>query len=377
MVLVLLVFCTTLSWNRNTVWGGNEIDFWKSNSAVAERALRPQYWLGIVSFKNRKFDVAEKAFGELLTLGNLPVLRATGEALYFADNEKEAFELFGRLDAQSPGENSLDVFSAYTAAKNGQWRLMEELLNKGQAKDSDDMRIPWLRATIAKEQKDNLNAAIFSQKVLAAWEKMNTLSSSRLNEIGYVEWARNLREDSLPHLTNWLTEQGRLIAENPSDVKLRSDFGGQLLQLGLYDRAREQYANAVRLAPKAWSLYYNLGIVSDKQNDFGLSLGYYERALALSPGNMLVLANLASTAFVEKKYRKAENLYREITVNSPLNGKAWYALGRAQELMHNYSEAKLSYERAARLPNYSLKAEQSLKRLAAKPSESLMTLNHK
>jgi tetratricopeptide (TPR) repeat protein len=334
------------------------------------RAVRPQIWLGIVSFKNREFDFAAKAFGKLVEDGGPIALGATGEALYFAGKEKEALELFARLKAQLPGDNSLDVFSAYTAAKNGQLRLMEELIKISQAKDSDDMRISWLRATIAKEQKDNLNAAIYSQKVLVSWEKKK-LPNERLTHIGYTEWARNLREDSLSHLTDWLSEQGKLIVENPGDLSLRSDFGGQLLQLGLYDQAREQYVNALRLAPDAWSLYYNLGIISNKLNDFELSISYYERALTLSPGNILVLENLASAALDEKKYRKAENLYREILEINPLNGKAWYALGRAQELMHNDAEAKLSYERAAQLPKFSLKALQRLKSMADEASVSL------
>ena len=125
------------------------------------------------------------------------------------------------------------------------------------------------------------------------------------------------------------------------------------------------------MAPDAWSLYYNLGIISNKQNDIELSISYYERALTLSPGNILVLENLASAALDEKKYRKAENLYREILEINPLNGKAWYALGTAQELTHNDPEAKLSYERAAQLPNYSLKALQRLKSMADEASVSL------
>ena len=165
-------------------------------------------------------------------------------------------------------------------------------------------------------------------------------------------------------MSGWLAEQGRLIAESPNDVKLKSEFGGYLIQLGLYDQARAYYKSAAKLAPKEWTLYYNLGIVSTKQNDIESSFGYYEKALALSPGNMLVLENLAATALVQKKLRIAEDIYKEITVKSPLNGKAWLALGKIQEARRNYSEAKLSFERASRLPNYALQAELRLKDLA-------------
>jgi len=357
-----------LSWNRNAVWGGSELDFWKSNSAVVARAPRPQFWLAKTYFKKGEFAEAAKAFRSPLAYEPPGVLRATGEALYFAGKKKEAFELFSRLGAQSPGENSLDVFSAYAAAKEGQWRLMEEFLEKARLRDSGDIRIFWLQATIATEKRDNLNAAIYSQQIIADWERKVTLDTFSLNAGGYVEWARNLRKQSLSHLSGWLAEQQRLISESPNDVKLKAEFGGYLIQLGLYDQAREYYQSAAQLAPKAWSLYYNLGIISDKQNDIESSFGYYEKALALSPGNMLVLENLAASALVQRKYRIAEGIYKEIVVKSPLNGKAWLGLGTTLEKMRNYSEAKLSYERASRLPSHSLQAELRLKKLADKTS---------
>ena len=119
-----------------------------------------------------------------------------------------------------------------------------------------------MQATIARDKRDYLKAIIYSQKVIAVWERKVTLDPFLLNEAGYVEWAQNLRKQSLSHLSGWLAEQGRLIAESPNDVKLKSEFGGYLIQLGLYAQARAYYKRAAKLAPKEWTLYYNLGIVS-------------------------------------------------------------------------------------------------------------------
>ncbi len=361
IALLTLGGYVSLSWQRNTVWGGDEGTFWDTNIAAAKRAPRPLSWRGVIHFKDKEFAESAAIFQRLIKKGNrLAYLRATGEALYFAGKEKEAFDVFTRLGAEFSGENSMEVFSAYSAARKGHWPLMEELLEKSQSKDQSDMRVPLLRATIAEEQGNDLNVAISSQKVINHWESMAVLGAESLNAIGFVEWARTLRSQALFRLSDWLSEQSQSIAENPEDINAMVDFAGRLLMLGEFEQAKEYYLMASAMVPKAWNLYYNLGIVSDHQMDFDSAADYYDKARKLSPRNLLVLENLAAVALKLRQYKKAESLYREITSSWPSNGKAWLALGGIQELTQRYADAKLSYEVAARLPNYSFKAQRGL-----------------
>lgn len=375
ITLVMLGSYLLLSWQRNAVWGGDEVAFWEANSAVVERAPRPQSWKGILYFRDKRFTDAAVAFGKLLAQGdNLAYLRATGEALYFSGRETQAFELFSRLEKISPGENSLNVFQAYNAAQNGQWSLMEDLLAQAQSKDYNDMRVFLLRALIAEKRKNDMDVAIYSQKVVNLWGDMDTIGETELSSLGYVAWAKVLRASSVSQLASWMSRESGAITKEPKNLNKIVDFAGQLLLLGEFEKAKGYYQMAALLAPNAWNIYYNLGIVSDKMKSFERAADYYKVAQKLSPDNQLVLENLAALALQRRKYKNSVALYKEITTKWPGNGKAWLGLCKAQELDQDFAGAKLSYMQAARLPRYSFKAQQGLKKLSERTdSTSLET----
>lgn len=362
IMVVTISFYVSLSWQRNAVWGGPETTFWETNSSAVERAPRPQTWKAIWYFRDKRFSEAAIAYSQFLAIGDsLTYLRSAGEAYYFSGQQEKAFELFTRLSILFPGENSLEVFKAYAAAQNEQWEAMEGFLERGQRKDYNDMRVFLLRATIAEKKGDNLNAAIYAQKVINVWGGKQTIEETDLNAIGYVEWARMLRATSLGKLSDWLSENKLLVMNEPENISAKVDFAGKLLLLGQFEQAGIYYKEASILVPDAWSLYYNLGIVSEKLKDFSSAVDYYDKALLLSPGSLPILKPLADLFFREKKYEKAKSLYRDITKKQPNNGEAWLYLSKSQEYTGDFKGAKLSYMRAVQLPIYSFKTRQELK----------------
>lgn len=74
--------------------------------------------------------------------------------------------------------------------------------------------------------------------------------------------------------------------------------GNQFYQRGKYTEAIESYLQVVESKFESSNLYYNLGNAFYKNNEFGKSILWYERALLLNPSNDDIKHNIA---FVNQK----------------------------------------------------------------------------
>lgn len=90
-----------------------------------------------------------------------------------------------------------------------------------------------------------------------------------------------------PNIVGDLTEAVRF---SPNEVRWRLDLGAAYLLTGALDKAQEQYAAAIRLAPKNWRGHNGCAVVWFARHEFEKTIRDVDRAIELEPGE----ANLYS-----------------------------------------------------------------------------------
>ena len=86
----------------------------------------------------------------------------------------------------------------------------------------------------------------------------------------------------------------RNIKDEPTEARLRLNYGTFLLERGRLDEARRQLKMAVRDGPKNADGWTNLGVVYARLGKTDRATDCFERALRLEPGNQTARTNLAA-----------------------------------------------------------------------------------
>ena len=72
------------------------------------------------------------------------------------------------------------------------------------------------------------------------------------------------------------------------------NLGSALFDAGQFSEARNNFEIGLQLAPSAGT-YYNLGLVSFYSREYAISIPFFEKAIAMSPGSDIYLAGLADS----------------------------------------------------------------------------------
>ena len=142
----------------------------------------------------------------------------------------------------------------------------------------------------------------------------------------------------------------RLIARGAADAATYTTKGDLLYRLQRYDEAAVAWQRALAFDPgptAAFSLHLSLGRaawVGDRSAD--AAAPHYERALRIDPGNLGVLADLASLRIAQERYEDALHLFRTAVETAPETAKfhagmgyALYRLGRADAAVERLERA--------------------------------------
>jgi len=151
----------------------------------------------------------------------------------------------------------------------------------------------------------------------------------REKAIAYYEQAIKLDPNYAPAWA-WLSRALRLRADDdPDPLHMHKDYG----------RAREAAERALALDPNLADAYGAMGLIKQGYDwDWAGADACYQRALALEPGNVLILSNASGLAAVLNRFEEALRLSRQAVELDPLRAgplvhllrSAWWA-GRLDE----------------------------------------------
>ncbi len=138
----------------------------------------------------------------------------------------------------------------------------------------------------------------------------------------------------------------KAIKYNPEYAGAYSGLGAYYERTGNSGKAIEEYLRATRYAvgTELTSLYQNLGMIYGKSGDKKQSLFYYDKLLALSPGDSRAFTGIGNNYWGAGEYRKALDFYLEAFANDKKNYEACYNVAMAYEVLGEPKKAARFYE---------------------------------
>lgn len=141
------------------------------------------------------------------------------------------------------------------------------------------------------------------------------------------------------------------VALDPSDARYRDSLGLLLLDLGLVDRATEQFRKAIELDSRLADAQFHLGTALAEAKRWEEAVQNYRAALALPTLTVpdFTHQNLGLALYHLKRYGEAEQSLRFALSLDPEMQAAYYNLGLVLVAENRKEEAKAAFRQARKL----------------------------
>ncbi len=146
-------------------------------------------------------------------------------------------------------------------------------------------------------------AAAFTVATFAASAQMFSRGNGLVNESAYALDRKNWRQGV--ELAQEAMRSGELMPSNTPAAYNNLCIG--LTGLGKFDEAMDACDSAIKLKPRQWSFYNNRGNIYFYRSEFDRALAEYYKALTFSPGDDVLLQNIALSLKVRKGRGPAKN----------------------------------------------------------------------
>jgi len=164
-----------------------------------------------------------------------------------------------------------------------------------------------------------LQASRFYQRAL------DTASTDPLGE--NTEKARLGLERIRTQLSEELNRLIRKAETNPDNYEVKKELGVFYYELGMYSESESVLLDVMAHRP-SWDLYYNLGNVYIRKEEYEKAVAVFRKALAISPENTDVLRNIAIACLKMNDTDKAIEYFEQIYRIDPKNLHAVFNLGK-------------------------------------------------
>lgn len=106
-----------------------------------------------------------------------------------------------------------------------------------------------------------------------------------------------------------------LADRNSQNAAVQTKIGKKLLSIGEGQGAIETLERATAMNPSDWQAFSALGTAYDQQTQHAQAREKYEAALAVKPGELSIMNNLAMSFALQGKLPEAERILREASAN--------------------------------------------------------------
>jgi len=159
---------------------------------------------------------------------------------------------------------------------------------------------------------------------------------------------------------------------NPKDAIAFGNRGNAYDSKQEFDKAIADYSEAIRIDPKRALAFALRGMVYTEKKDYDKAIADFSEAIRLDPKNAAAFRNRGVAYYRKKDYDKAIADYSEAIRLDPKNAAAFVIRGVAYRKRQEYDKAIQDYSEAVRLDPRNANASRNLAWfLAACPKDSL------
>lgn len=329
---------------------------------------------GMINDYFNKIDEAQKHYENIIQDSEMELSVRTLEVIcnfYIRNNQQEkAAALAQKFAGSLPSINMLQKI--YKDVKNAKPSATKAIINSPQAGLSEalfniaaiikhnaeaiDFSHIFIRMAIY-ENPDNQLARILLANILemremysdaiAVYDEIPVQSTAYY--IAQYKKAENLRNMNDYKASELLLKS--LILDYPDDYQILIDLGDTLRLQEKYKEALKYYHAVLEkhkvLAGDMWQIYYALGITYERLGDWANAEKMLQKALEVTPDNMLVLNYLGYSWLTQNKNQEQAfeyivNAYIQMPYNSSITdslGWAFYRLGKYDEAIYYLEKA--------------------------------------
>jgi Flp pilus assembly protein TadD len=141
----------------------------------------------------------------------------------------------------------------------------------------------------------------------------------------------------------------KALEATPNDSAVRVSLAWLYFNLGRFEASREEFAQAVKLNPKAEIGWLDLGLASQRLGQHKEAVSEFSGALSLNPKLQQAQFGLGISQMNLRNYRDAITAFRKATELSPGDYRAQIWLANAYDAAGLTSEAEVAYLKAYQL----------------------------
>lgn len=192
-----------------------------------------------------------------------------------------------------------------------------------------------------------VETTVLGNSFIKAWE---------LGAANYYKWKdKGLTILNIQHA--WETYKPASLAEakwKPGEVgkdSIDKKFPNEMsamLKISAQTKTRH-YRQEIEKNPSDVDAHVQIGIILAKLGDRDEAMKYFDKILAMKPGNATALNNRGNLLMIDSKYAEAQKAYREATRSNPDDAYIWINLAKAYKATNNIKEAKAAFMEALRL----------------------------
>src|SRR5215831_8433486 len=146
-----------------------------------------------------------------------------------------------------------------------------------------------------------------------------------------------------------IEDYNQAIRLNPNHANAFSNRGATYARKGEYDRAIENYDEAIRLNPKHADAFSNRGVAYGRKGDYDRAVENYDEAIRLNPKHAAALYGRGNAYRRKGDYDRAIENYDEALRLNPKHANALYNRGNAYRHKGDYNRAIENYDLAIEL----------------------------
>jgi tetratricopeptide (TPR) repeat protein len=208
------------------------------------------------------------------------------------------------MENYHPLNDYFSLYQGYVLLLKGDRRGALEQFSRAYSRNDEFFNAAYAMGTTYDELGDSLQAIKMYSTVIILTKgfyavKLGEPSRQAINRI------------MLKYLPE-LDVMRKRVASNPSDLAARGELALKLDALYLHDEALNNYLEMERLGMKSWQLFFNVGNIYKKKENYRDAAAYYEKCLHMKPDYSDALNNLGTVYKKMHRYDLAIGAFERI-----------------------------------------------------------------
>jgi len=210
----------------------------------------------------------------------------------------------------------------------------------------------------AEDMPGKAMRAAFTDEVVATFSAERVATLDRVREPVDPGAVSSASEETMKKLE----ALGYLASDNADAL---NNLGQRWERRGEYEKAIEQYQQAIALRPNFYSAYNNLAVCYGKLKMYPEARAALEKSLAINPRNYFAMSNLAVIYLETGQVAEGMRLAKKAVEVEPGNANGHVTLGSAYLLSRRFDDAEREFREALRLEPDNVEAKENLAQLGA------------